>query len=618
MESIIGKALISICTLGLVMSTHAQLALTPPMGWNSWNTFAGDIDETKIKQTADLMVSNGMKAAGYIYVNIDDNWMSPTRDGQGNIQADPTRFPSGIKGIADYVHAKGLKLGVYSDRGDKTCMNIPNSGGYGHEAQDAKTYASWGVDYLKYDNCNAKGEIKADYTAMSNGIKATGAKIVFSICAWHTEDWMPLTGQLWRSTEDITSTWYNASKPKGWSVLQNFDQNVGNFIFTHPGAWADPDMLEVGNSPLNDTENKAHIGLWALVAAPLIAGNNLTKMSATTLATMIHSEVIAIDQDSAGIQGRRIQKTGDLEVWAKPLGKNYDTYAIGLFNRSSSTANMTIKWSDLRLDPATVTVRDVWEKKDLGVTKDGYSSQVPSHGLTLIKVTGKQDLTASWWLSDLHFTSLENAVRFVKVDSSSGGKAMRIGTKTYTKGLGAHAASRIVAPLNRNFDKFQADVGIDAEITSGGSAIFQVFGDGKKLFESPACKSGSAALPVDVSVKGVDTLTLVVTDNGDGTSNDNADWADAKLIPSFTPVAIRSMVEPAQPIIKVQGKMINIERVNADPAEVKLIDPNGKVVMTASISGFHAGIQVPNLGRGLYSVVIPGASNRAFRFLVMD
>lgn len=611
------------CTLLMgAMAAHGQLARTPPMGWNSWNTFAGNIDENKIKQIADAMVSNGMRDAGYIYLNLDDNWMAnPARDGQGNLIADPTRFKSGIRALADYVHSKGLKLGIYNDRGSQTCMNIPQSGGYGNEERDAKTYASWGVDYLKYDNCYARGEIQADYRKMGNALLATGREIVYSICAWHTETWMPQVGQLWRSGEDITDTWYNPNDTRpGWSVLKNYEVNIPNFIFTRPGAWSDPDMLEVGNGRLTEEENKSHFALWALAAAPLITGNDLRSMSSSTLAILTHPEVIAIDQDSAGIQGRRIVKNGDRETWVKPLGVGYDTYAVGLFNRSGSATSMTVKWSDLRLEPASVTVRDIWGKKDLGLISDAYTVQVPAHGLALLKVKGVPDTKAAWWLSDLHFTALaNNGNQFVKVDLSNGGKQLKLGSKTYAKGLGVFAVSRVVAPLGRRFDRFQTDVGIDAETGSGGSAIFQVFGDGKKLYESPLCKGGAPAVAVDVSVADVDSLALVVTDGGDGTANDHADWAGAKLIPKAQGVAIRNWAPRSMPVhARVQGKTLVLDGLPGSPAQARLLDSRGRMVLQASVSSSEPSIRLPELSRGIYSLQVAGETRSASRIVLGD
>jgi len=216
-----------------------KAAMTPPMGWNSWNTFYGNISESLIKGIVDVMGTNGMRAAGYVYVNLDDNWMASTRDGNGNLQADASKFPSGIKSLADYAHSKGMKLGIYGDRGSKTCMGIANSGGHGHEAADAKTYASWGVDYIKYDNCNivSGSDMQTDYKTMATAIANSGRSMVFSICAWQTQAGMPDVGNLWRSTDDITSDWLGSSNSLGRAIMVNLDGNAGNFIFTRPGAF---------------------------------------------------------------------------------------------------------------------------------------------------------------------------------------------------------------------------------------------------------------------------------------------------------------------------------------------------------------------------------------------
>jgi hypothetical protein len=585
---------------------HAQemLARLPPMGWNSWNIFHGDIDETKIRQVIDAMVSTGLRDAGYVNVNLDDNWTAnPARDASGNLIAHPVRFKSGIKALADYAHSKGMRLGIYGDRGSMTCMDIPQSGSYGNEDRDAKTFASWGIDYLKYDNCNTVGEIRADYTKMSKALANSGRNIVFSVCAWHTQDWMPQVGQLWRSTYDITADWVPpANSTLGWSIMTNLDGNAGNFIFSRPGSWADPDMLEVGNGRLTETENKAHFGLWALMAAPLVAGNDVRSVSQTTLAILTHPEVIAIDQDSAGVQGRRIRKEGDFEVWAKPLGTSYETYAIGLFNRSGAASSMSIRWSELGLDPASVTVRDVWAKKDLGGFKDLYSVQVPSHGLALLKIVGRRDPSATIWLSDLHIHSVANTWKFLGVDKSVGGSAMKIGTKSYTKGLGAHAASRTEVALRGRYARFQSDIGIDAA-SAGGSAVFQVFGDGKKLFESGIRRKADAPLAVDISVEGIDSLALVVTDAGDGNTNDHADWAGAKLILSSTtgvgtPSSTRR--ESWNAILRA-GDLV-VERSDSRPDRIRLLSPEGRILGIHAIEGTSSRIPVGTLPEGVLLV----------------
>lgn len=525
-------------TMWFLLAFQASFALTastptPPMGWNSWNTFQGNINEAKIKQVVDSMISKGMRDAGYIFVNLDDNWMAnPARDGQGNIKADPTRFPNGIKGLADYVHSKGMKLGVYSDRGSMTCMDIPQSGGYGNEAKDAQTYASWGVDYLKYDNCNTIGDMKTDYTNMANALAATDRAIVYSICAWTTKDWMPNIGNLWRSTTDIKPYWVPApNSTLNWSIMTNLDGNAGNFIFTRPGAWADPDMLEVGNGHLSLEEYKSHFGLWALMAAPLIAGNDVRNMTSEIRDLLTHSEAIAIDQDPAGVQGRRIRVDGNYEVWAKPLGKGYSDWAIGLLNRSGATANISIRWQEIYLDPVGVTVRDVWQKKDLGTFNDSFSVAVPSHGLAFLRVHGDQVAGSGVWASDLHITSVENGWNFLHVDQSIDGGVLTLGGKTYSKGLGTHAPSSTTVRLHGKFERFQADVGIDDEV-NGGSVVFQIFGDGQKIYESPVCKGSDAPVSIDISVAGMDSLQLVVTDGGDGNDFDHADWAGALLMVS--------------------------------------------------------------------------------------
>ena len=597
---------------------QAMLAPTPPMGWNSWNIFHGDIDETKIRQIIDAMVSTGMRDAGYVNVNLDDNWhANPARDGSGNLIAHPVRFKSGIKALADYAHSKGMKLGIYGDRGSMTCMDIPQSGSYGNEERDARTFAAWGVDYLKYDNCNTVGEIRSDYTKMANALRNSGREIVFSVCAWHTQDWMPQVGHLWRSTYDITADWVPpANSTLGWSIMTNLDGNAGNFIFTRPGSWADPDMLEVGNGRLTETENKAHFGLWALMAAPLVAGNDIRNISRTTLAILTHPEVIAIDQDSAGVQGRRIRKEGDFEVWAKPLGTNYDTWAIGLFNRSAGASTMSIRWSELGLVPDDVQVRDVWERKDLGTFKDAYSVQVPSHGLALLKVVGRRNPAATIWVSDLHIHSMSNAWRFLGVDKSVAGNALKIGSKTYSKGLGAHAASRTVLALRKKYGRFQSDIGIDAG-SAGGSAIFQVFGDGRKLYESGIRRKADAALPIDVSVEGVDSLELVVTDGGDGITNDHADWADAKLIlSSTTSVPGNRLTRTGSWSADVRAGELVVERSDASPDKVHLLGPDGRVLGTYAIEGTTSRVRVGALPEGLYLVKPISAEAPTIRVIV--
>ena len=368
------------------------LAQTPPMGWNSWNKFACNVSEDLIKSVADAMAANGMKDAGYQYVVIDDCWQV-NRDENGFIVADPQRFPSGIKALADYVHGKGLKFGIYSDAGSKTCGGRPGS--QGHEYQDALQYARWGVDYLKYDWCNTgtRNEEEA-YSTMSSALLATGRPIVFSICEWGDGKpwlWGKGIGNLWRTTGDISDYWQGKRKwPNGTccqdGVLDILDQQVDLFAFAGPGHWNDPDMLEVGNGGMTNTEYRAHFSFWTLLAAPLIAGNDVRSMSAEIKEILTNAEVIAVNQDKLGRQGRRVRKDGDMEVWSKELADG--SRAVILFNRGTSESMVTANWEDLGY-PASVSarVRDLWVHKDLGNFRGNYAAEVGPHSVAMLRIT---------------------------------------------------------------------------------------------------------------------------------------------------------------------------------------------------------------------------------------
>jgi len=375
-------ALITVFLPLIVFTTNSiaqaqQLAQTPPMGWNSWNKFACDVSEQLIREIADAMVSSGLKAAGYQYVNIDDCWQV-SRDAQGNIVADPTRFPGGIKALADYVHGKGLKLGVYTDAGRLTCQKRPGS--FDHEFQDAKTYASWGVDYVKVDWCYSEGlDPEVQYAKFREALAQAGRPIVFSICNWGVKApwrWGPKTGNLWRTTGDISDKYDSMS-------LIGFSQN-GLEKFAGPGHWNDPDMLEVGNGGMDRDEYRTHMALWALLAAPLLAGNDLRSMSAETKEMLTNGEVLSVDQDAKGVQGHRIWEEGPLEIWAKPLADQ--SQAVGLFNRSEAALKMTLDFKAIGFSGHS-KVRDLWEHKDIGTVQDTYTVEVPKHGVALLKVS---------------------------------------------------------------------------------------------------------------------------------------------------------------------------------------------------------------------------------------
>ncbi len=357
------------------------LAKTPPMGWNSRNKFASRVDDAAVRSMADAMAANGMKDAGYQYINIDDTWEA-SRDGQGNITTNK-KFPD-MKALADYIHSKGLKIGIYSSPGPNTCAGY--EGSYGHEEQDARTYAAWGIDYLKYDWCGARniytdGEMQAVYQKMGDALLKAGRPILYSLCQYGRDDvwkWGPeVGGNAWRTTGDIRDTWDSMTKI-------GFSQDE-LAIWAAPGHWNDPDMLEIGNGGMTDDEYRTHMSLWAILAAPLLAGNDLRNMTPTILEILTNREVIAVNQDKDGKQGRRIAKSGDQEVWAKPL---FDGgLAIGLFNRGDAPAKITVKWSDLGLKSAPVRIRDLWTHSDLKLDGLEYSSTVPVHGVVMLRLS---------------------------------------------------------------------------------------------------------------------------------------------------------------------------------------------------------------------------------------
>jgi alpha-galactosidase len=354
------------------------LARTPPMGWNSWNHFRGRVDDAIVRSIADAMVANGMRDAGYVYVNIDDTW-ELGRDSSGHMTAN-RKFPD-MKGLADYVHGKGLKLGIYSSPGPATCAGY--EGSYGHEADDARTYAAWGIDYLKYDWCSAArlyrdSEMQAIYQKMGDALRATGRPIVFSLCQYGRQDvWKwgaDVGGNLWRTTGDISDTWESMSR-----IGFNQDELAP---YAKPGHWNDPDMLEIGNGGMTETEYRTHMSLWALLAAPLLAGNDLRNVKPEILEILKNRAVIAIDQDPLGRQGRRLRAEGDVEIWTRPLAGG--SLAIGVFNRGSATAPVTIRCEEFRLCDADAV--DVWTGSP-ATRFTSYAVSIPSHGVALLRVT---------------------------------------------------------------------------------------------------------------------------------------------------------------------------------------------------------------------------------------
>ncbi len=360
-----------------LLAQQTPLAATPPMGWNSWNRYACDVSDTLIRKQADAMVSSGLKAVGYQYVNVDDCWEGQ-RDANGYIQPNE-KFPD-MKGLGDYIHSKGLKFGIYSSPGPKTCDH--HEGSYGHEQQDAESYAKWGVDYLKYDWCSARDVYKPPeypeaFRKMHDALVRTGRPIVYSIHGrgpvW---EWAAKSGaNLWRTTGDIKDNY--ARMIAIASAQSGLEQYAG------PGHWNDPDMLEVGNGGMKDNEYRMHMTMWCLLAAPLLAGNDLTQMTPATLAILANREAIAVDQDGLGVQARRVLQIGPVEVWVKPLHDG--SKAVGLFNREQGVVPVKISLKELGLG-SHANVRDLWEHKDLPAVADTLSADVGEHSAVFLKL----------------------------------------------------------------------------------------------------------------------------------------------------------------------------------------------------------------------------------------
>ncbi|TPG43462.1 glycoside hydrolase family 27 protein [Sphingomonas koreensis] len=363
------------------------LAQTPPMGWNSWNKFGCDNSEATVRATADAMAASGMRDAGYRYLVIDDCWQGK-RDKDGFIQADASKFPSGIKALADYVHGKGLKFGIYSDAGEQTCGHRPGS--QGHEYQDALQYARWGVDYLKYDWCSA-GTRNAEeaYRTMALALRATGRPIVFSICEWGTSKpwlWATNTGNLWRATGDIWDHWQGPNA-NGYSlgVMDIADLDAPLWPFAGPGHWNDADMLEVGNGGMTDDEYRAHFSLWAMLASSLMAGNDVAHMTPAVRSILLNKAVIAVDQDALGEQGRRIEDSGDQEVWMKPLSGG--ARAVLFLNRGAAPATIGVKWRALGYpDRLPATVTDLWSNQVNRGVAGAIERQVAPHAVVMVRI----------------------------------------------------------------------------------------------------------------------------------------------------------------------------------------------------------------------------------------
>ena len=397
------KITIGIFVLLLCAHTHAQkfegIAETPPLGWNSWNTFATNINEQLVKDIADKFVELGLKDAGYEYIVLDDGWMAKERDVNGNLIADPVKFPSGMKALADYIHSKGLKFGLYNCAGSKTCAGYPGSRGY--EYQDARSYASWDVDYLKYDWCNTdKLNAEGAYITMRDAIKTAGRPMVFSICEWGDNkpwEWAKDVGHSWRVTGDIINCWdceIGHGSWSSWGVWKIINMRKAIRKAAGPGHWNDYDMMEVGNG-MTDAEDRSHFAMWSMLASPLIMGNDLRVASPQTIKTLTNKEVISVNQDNLGIQGFRFSNENKIEIWLKPLNKN--SWAMCFVNMNDKPIEINFDWkkhnigddvNERNLDTKkdTYTIEDLFNHRNLGSTSKNLKSTIGVHDVLMIKL----------------------------------------------------------------------------------------------------------------------------------------------------------------------------------------------------------------------------------------
>jgi alpha-galactosidase len=527
---------VSVLTAQQAVALENGLSRTPVMGFNNWNSThcRAEFNEEMVKGIADLFVARGLKDAGYEYVNIDDCWAEPQRAADGNLVPNRTRFPNGIKAVADYVHSKGLKFGIYTSAGTKTCDTLGFPGGLNHEDQDARLFAAWGVDYLKYDNCGDHGGQSAQqrYTKMRDALAATGRPIVFSICEWGSNQpwsWAQPVGNSWRTTGDISDNW--------GSMLDIFKQNVGLAPHAQRGAWNDPDMLEVGNGGMTDVEYRSHFTLWSMMSSPLLIGADLRKAGQSTFDVLTNRDVIALDQDGLGIQAAEISNTGGRHVLTKQLD-NGDV-AVALFNENGSTQTISTTAAAAGLGNATsYRLRDLWSKVETTSTGT-ISAAVPAHATVVYRVSRQGTFTAPSagvkQVSDLTPSLSSNAWGPVEKDRSNGeqgandGRTLTIGGTTYSKGIGVHARSEVRYYLGGRCTQFSATVGIDDEAGNNGAVTMEVWASGRQLANSGVVRGtdGPKALVADVT--GQAYVHLAVLPLVDGINYDHADWANATV-----------------------------------------------------------------------------------------
>jgi alpha-galactosidase len=512
---------------------EAKLLPKPPMGWTS-ATLGCNVDEAAVKKLADTLVSSGLRDAGYEYVVVSDCWQT-ARGADGSIGVD-AKFPSGLEGLADYLHGKKLKLGLGSSRGPTTCNARPGS--EGHEAQDAARYAAAGVDYAWLDSCNgnpADDARRSQFKALIDAFASKGIATAIEPYA----DGQDIEGfQQWMQTANVFRNRGGISD--AWSaIVANVDSNADGVAYTRAGSYNDPGVLLVGGA-LSELEYRAQVSLWAVMGAPLFVTADLSQATPATLALLSNPEVIAIDQDRLAISGFRVGVGGayadGVEVWSKPLAA-CGARAVALFNRGDKAAEISVRWADIGLATGAARVRDVWAHADLPMANDTYTASVPAHGVALLAISGMElpAPTAKPFLSDLPWLYAANSVGPAERDSSNNerkakdGTPLSIGGKRYDKGLGVHAASLVTYRLNGACTAFDSDIGVDDEASAVASVTFRIWADGDKLFDSGVVKGKTAAQSAHVDLTNKTELSLFVDNGGDDRHQDHVDWANARL-----------------------------------------------------------------------------------------
>jgi hypothetical protein len=532
--------------------TYAYLAQTPPMGWNSWNFFAKEIDEVKIKAVADAMVSSGMRDAGYEYLVLDDAWMAAKRDKNDALQADPDKFPKGMKEIGDYIHSKGLKFGIYEDRAYRTCQSLPGS--FEHEEIDMATFAAWGVDYIKMDSCSAEGNGRLsseDYGIYRKYIEKAGRPMVLSISDFGSAAWIwggKESSQLWRTGQDIRHNMdsvYACGENSGGSGRSHPAFN-GLWQFAGPGYWNDPDMLQVGNFTIKDdtvseSADRAHFGLWCILASPLMAGNDLANMADRVKDVLTSPEVISVNQDKRGVQGYKVFSAGKLEIYNKPLADG--TTAVLLLNKGRDTADITVTWEMIGLSGEQL-VRDLWERKDLGKFEDSFTAKgLGEHGNMMLKIGKKgaplpmpapmplEEYTITrkgvTSLSDLFYAFREKNVPVY--NKTFEGNPIVIDGKTYEKGFGCKTKADFMFAGTERGDRLIGTVAIDESYQGDNSGRFRIYHEdrfaNRVLWDSGEMTKDSPAKEIDIELEGFNCIMLTF----DGKNKETGKKADDVL-----------------------------------------------------------------------------------------